>query len=194
MRLTSVLLVGAASAAAWIYYRRKQGRPIIPGGILGDFSQHFSEREFLSRGRPLAPGTAAAYQRLAALTLEPARSIAQGVAGDGVVAVVVSGQRFADQNAEGGVRNSFHLPPAERPDPKYRENAGVAADVQFRKGGVPLTGAQHAQIAERVRASMRAGSIPPGGVSAYHVQWAPGAPGKTPFIHFDSRGAVVSWE
>ena len=189
-----MLLIGAASAAAWVYYRRKQGRSIIPGGILGDFSQHFSEREFQSRGRPLAPGTAEAYQRLAALTLEPARTIAQSVAGEGVVAVVVSGQRFADQNAEGGVRNSFHLPPQERPDAKFSSNPGVAADVQFRRAGVPLTGSQHAQIAERVRASMRAGTIPAGGVSAYHVTWAPGAAGKTPFVHFDSRGAVVSWE
>jgi hypothetical protein len=136
MRLTSVLLVGAASAAAWVYYRRKQGRSIIPGGIVGDLSQHFSEREFLSRGRPLAPGTAEAYQRLAALTLEPARTIAQSVAGEGVVAVVVSGQRFKDQNAEGGKVNSFHLPPSERPDPRYSSNPGVAADVQFRRAGL----------------------------------------------------------
>lgn len=189
-----MLLLGAAGAAAWIYYRRRVGRSIIPGGILGDFSEHFSEREFLSRGRPLAPGTGAAYQRLAALTLEPARSIAQAIGGDAVVAVVVSGQRFADQNAEGGKVNSFHLPPQERPDPRFSSNPGVAADVQFRRSGVPLTGAQHAQIAERVRASMRAGTIPAGGVSAYHVTWTPGAPGKTPFVHFDSRGAVVSWE
>lgn len=186
--------MGAAGAAAWIYYRRKQGLSIIPGGIVGDFSQHFNESEFRSRGRPLAPGTVDAYRALAAKTLEPARTIANTVAGDGVSAIVVSGQRFKDQNAEGGKPNSFHLPPSERPDPRYAQNPGVAADVQFRRAGVPLTGAQHAQIAERVRASMRAGVIPAGGVSAYHVEWTPGAPGKTPFIHFDSRGAVVSWE
>jgi len=168
----------------------------MPGGIMGDFSPHFSEREFLSRGRPLAGDTAAGYRRLAADTLEPARSIAAGVAGEDVFALVVSGQRFSDQNAEGGKANSFHLPPAERPDPRFRQNPGVAADVQFRRSSTraPLTGEEHAQIAERVRASMRAGTIPPGGVAAYHRSWVPGAPGKTPFVHLDNRGSITTWE
>jgi hypothetical protein len=51
-----------------------------------------------------------------------------------------------------------------------------------------------ATIAERVRASMRAGTIPPGGVASYHRSWVPGAPTKTPFVHVDNRGVVITWE
>ena len=163
---------------------------------MGDFSDHFSEREFLSRGRPLATGTAELYRELALRTLEPARVIAAEVAGGPVSANVTSGQRLPDHNSSvGGARNSYHLPPADRPDASRRSSA-VAADIQWRHAatGQPLTGAQHREIASRVRQAMQAGAIPKGAATAYHMTWTPGAGGKSPFTHLDNRGTIVDWE
>lgn len=163
---------------------------------MGDLSAHFDAAEFFSRGRPLAEGTRALYAELARSTLEPAREIAAQVAGAPIAARVTSGQRLPDHNAAvGGARNSYHLPPSDRPD-AARRNAAVAADLQFVlvSNGQPLTGAQHREIASRVRAAMGAGQIPAGGATAYHTSWAPGAGGKSPFAHFDNRGQIVDWE
>jgi hypothetical protein len=38
---------------------------------------------------------------------------------------------------------------------------------------------------------MQRGEVPAGGVQAYHT--APGS-SKTPFVHFDNRGRVTTWE
>jgi hypothetical protein len=163
---------------------------------MGDLSAHFSAREFFSRGRSLAPGTEALYAELARGTLEPAREIAAAVAGAPISARVTSGQRLPDHNASvSGAVNSYHLPPNDRPDAARRVPA-VAADLQFvlSSTGQPLTGAQHREIASRVRAAMSARKIPAGGATSYHNSWAPGLGGKTPFVHLDNRGQIVDWE
>jgi hypothetical protein len=160
---------------------------------MGDFSPHYSEHEFRSRGRPLAPGTVGAYRNLSVGTLEPAHEIAERIAGQRIIGKVISGQRLPDHNtAVGGAPKSYHLPP---------EDAGrsgrfeVAADVRYKTmGGTTLSGATHARIAEAVRAGMKAGRIPKGGASSYHEEWNPGAPGKEPFVHLDNRGYLAAWE
>jgi hypothetical protein len=182
MRL--LVLSGIAVAAGLIAYRY---RDRIRGAILG----HFKLSEFESRGRPLAEGTAPLYEALAARTLEPARTIAAEVAGGSVVAIVISGQRLPDHNAAvGGAVNSYHLPPKARPDPA-RQTPAVAADIRFkRQGGDYLSGPEHAEVAARVIAAMRAGEVPAGGVQAYHTAGGP----KAPFVHFDNRGKITTWE
>lgn len=163
-------------------------RDRIRGAIMG----HFRLEEFESRGRPLAEGTAALYEDLAARTLERARTIAGEVAGGPVVAVVISGQRLPDHNAQvGGAVNSYHLPPSLRPDPARRTPA-VAADLRFkRQGGAYLTGPEHGEVAARMIAAMQRGEVPAGGVQAYHT--AAGS-SRTPFVHFDNRGKITTWE
>ena len=152
---------------------------------------HFTLSEFRSRGRDLAPGTAELYQALADRTLEPARTIAAEVAGGPVVAIVTSGQRLPDHNAAvGGATNSYHLPPSARPDPARRTPA-VAADIRFkRSGGDYLSGPEHAEVAARVIAAMQRGEVPAGGVQAYHTAGGQ----KPPFVHFDNRGKITTWE
>lgn len=190
------LLWGALiGGAAYLALRRRVA--LGTGGLsMGDLSAHFSAREFFSRSRPLAAGTDALYAELARATLEPAREIAAAVAGAPISARVLSGQRLPDHNSQvGGAVNSYHLPPADRPDAARRGSA-VAADLQFvlLSNGQPLTGAQHREIASRVRAAMSARSIPAGGATAYHTSWAPGLNGKAPFVHLDNRGTITDWE
>jgi hypothetical protein len=184
MRVFVLSAIGVAAAVVAYRYRDR-----IRGAIMGG---HFSLSEFRSRGRDLAAGTAELYQALADRTLEPARAIAAEVAGGPVVAIVISGQRLPDHNAAvGGAVNSYHLPPQARPDPARRTPA-VAADLRFkRKNGEALSGAEHAAVAARVIAAMQAGTVPQGGVQAYHT--APGG-SKTPFVHFDNRGKIATWE
>ena len=190
------MLWGALIGGA-VYVALRRRVALGPGGIqMGDLSAHFSAREFFSRGRPLAPGTADLYAQLAQQTLEPARTIAARVAGEPVIARITSGQRLSDHNASvGGARNSYHLPPSDRPDAARRLPA-VAADVQFSRvsNGAVLTGAQHRAIASAIRAEMSSGTIPKGGATSYHAEWAPGAAGKTPFVHVDNRGTITDWE
>jgi len=193
MRVSTLVILGGLVAAAVYFGRRLRG---AVGGTVGDFSDHFSEREFLSRGRALAAGTSELYRDLALRTLEPARIIAAEVAGGPVSAAVTSGQRLRDHNESvSGARNSYHLPPADRPDAARRTPA-VAADIQWRHAasGQPLTGAQHREIASRVRQAMAAGRIPPGAATAYHMDWTPASSGKRPFTHLDNRGQIVDWE
>lgn len=138
--------------------------------------QHFSAREFLSRGRPLARGTTALYQRLARTALEPLRAHVGPL-------TVISGQRLPDHNAEvGGERDSYHLPPQDRPTPSRRQ-AAVAADVTW-AGATPES---VIEAADWVRTEMAAGRIPRGGVAAYPRS-------SPPFVHVDSRGAIATWE
>jgi len=179
------VLSGIAVAAGLIAYRY---RDRIRGAIMGG---HFKLSEFESRGRPLAEGTAPLYEALAARTLEPARTIAAEVAGGPVVAIVISGQRLPDHNAAvGGAVNSYHLPPKARPDPA-RQTPAVAADIRFkRQGREHLSGPEHAEVAARVIAAMQRGEVPAGGVQAYHTAGGP----KAPFVHFDNRGRIATWE
>lgn len=131
-------------------------------------------------------GEALRYERLASLSLEPARVIL------GVPMAGISGARPLDHNS-GGRPSSLHLPPVQRMLElmRYldRPVAERGAALDFIPSGLPCVAAYWL-----LDEAMRAGHIPPGGLFWYGPRLgeryaADSLTGR--FIHLDNRGAIA---